>query len=54
MAVIDNGVGFTERETKSKSLGLTIVKSYVKDKLKGEIFINSSNRGTKVNIEFKM
>ncbi|NFV11444.1 hypothetical protein FDG09_00485 [Clostridium sporogenes] len=54
MAVIDNGVGFIEGETKSKSLGLTIVKSYVKDKLKGEMSINSNDRGTKVNIEFKM
>lgn len=53
MAVIDNGVGFKE-DTSSKSLGLTIVKSYVKDKLRGEISIDSSDRGTKVKIDFKM
>lgn len=50
--VIDDGVGFDVDNINVKSLGLSIVKSLVKDKLKGEINILSSHEGTKITFDF--
>ncbi|WP_315118604.1 sensor histidine kinase [uncultured Clostridium sp.] len=54
IAVIDNGKGFNVEEENIDSLGLSIVKSYVKDKLIGNINIYSDENGTKVIIEFPL
>ena len=51
--VNDDGIGFDIATCANKSLGLTIVQSYVKDKLKGNIQMNSSVNGTEVTITFK-
>ncbi|UHA72519.1 sensor histidine kinase [Paenibacillus sp. 481] len=51
--VTDDGVGFPTVESSRKSLGLSIVRSYVKDKLKGKLTIGSNGRGTAVSFTFK-
>ncbi|WP_106766216.1 sensor histidine kinase [Paenibacillus faecalis] len=53
VGVIDDGAGFTVEEKPSKSLGLSIVRSYVKDKLKGKLSIVSGSDGTAVTFTFK-
>ncbi|SHJ56286.1 Two-component sensor histidine kinase, contains HisKA and HATPase domains [Hathewaya proteolytica DSM 3090] len=52
ISIIDDGIGFDMNKVNSKSLGLSIVKSLVKDKLKGEIKIDSSQEGTKITFDF--
>ncbi|PEX93248.1 sensor histidine kinase [Bacillus cereus] len=49
----DDGTGFDIATCVNKSLGLTIVQSYVKDKLKGSIQMNSNVNGTNITITFK-
>ncbi|UNK20759.1 sensor histidine kinase [Paenibacillus sp. N3/727] len=53
MKVADNGNGFSTSDGSYKSLGLSIVHSYVKDKLKGKLVITSSGDGTTVAFAFK-
>jgi two-component sensor histidine kinase len=53
ISVIDNGKGYDVQHSDSNSLGLMIVKSYVKDKLKGKINIESNQQGTKTCFYFK-
>ncbi len=50
--VVDNGCGFEIREKESNSLGLSIVKSLVKDKLHGKMKISSNANGTSVAFNF--
>lgn len=50
--VADNGVGFDVNQTHAGSLGLTIIRSYVKDKLLGRLKIESSSRGTDISFSF--
>jgi len=50
--VIDNGTGFDVSQVKETSLGLSIVKSIVKDKLHGSLDIESGMMGTVATIEF--
>ncbi len=50
--VVDNGCGFEIEKKESNSLGLSIVKSLVSDKLHGKINISSSDKGTSVAINF--
>lgn len=52
ISIIDDGIGFDVDNINKKSLGLSIVKSLVKDKLKGEIKIISSASGTKITFDF--
>lgn len=54
LIVKDDGNGFKDALQKDSGLGLNIVKSYVKDKLKGNISISSNSRGTKTVINFKI
>jgi len=54
ISIIDNGVGFNIKDIREGSLGLKIVKSIVKDKLSGDIHMNSSQEGTKIIFDFKM
>ncbi|MCJ8013555.1 sensor histidine kinase [Paenibacillus sp. KQZ6P-2] len=53
VVVADDGAGFIVEEASSKSLGLSIVRSYVKDKLKGKLAIVSGDVGTTVTFTFK-
>jgi two-component sensor histidine kinase len=53
ISVTDNGQGFTTDLVNSKSLGLDIVKSIVKDKLDGDINIESTKNGTRAVFCFK-
>ncbi|OBR94193.1 PAS domain-containing protein [Clostridium autoethanogenum] len=50
---MDNGRGFDVNLVQSERLGLHIVKSMVKDKLSGDISIESNENGTKVLFYFK-
>ena len=53
VAVIDNGVGFDPAQVKADSLGLRIVESTVKDKLKGKLHITTSPNGSKISFDIK-
>lgn len=53
ISISDNGNGFDTRFLKNESLGLNIVKSIVKDKLNGDINIESNESGTKSVFYFK-
>jgi two-component system, sensor histidine kinase PdtaS len=53
ISVIDSGDGFDVNSIQNESLGLSIVKGIVKDKLNGDIYIESNNNGTKVVFDFK-
>jgi two-component sensor histidine kinase len=51
--VMDDGIGFPVEMRSRESLGLSIVRSYVKDKLKGKLAITSNPNGTTVTFAFK-
>lgn len=51
--VSDDGIGFNIDDISMDSLGLTIIKAVVKDKLYGHIDINSTQKGTNVCFDFK-
>ncbi|WP_206459843.1 sensor histidine kinase [Anaerovorax sp. IOR16] len=51
--VSDDGKGFDFELVKGSSLGLNIVISIIKEKLKGNLRIDSGNLGTKINFDFK-
>jgi PAS domain S-box-containing protein len=53
ISVIDSGEGFDVNLIRNESLGLDIVKSIVKDKLNGDIDIESNDNGTKAVLGFK-
>ncbi|PJI09362.1 MULTISPECIES: histidine kinase N-terminal domain-containing protein [Clostridium] len=53
ISISDNGNGFDTRFLRNESLGLNIVKSIVKDKLNGDINIESNESGTKSVFYFK-
>jgi two-component sensor histidine kinase len=53
IAVSDNGVGYDPEKGETKNMGLKIVKTIVKDSLKGKVHISSSAAGTRVIVEFK-
>ncbi|MGD8189832.1 histidine kinase N-terminal domain-containing protein [Brevibacillus ginsengisoli] len=53
IAVIDNGKGYKAEDNQQTSLGLSIVSSYVKEKLKGNILYESDGDGTKVVFDFE-
>ncbi len=52
ISVADDGVGFDTSIDKSSSLGMSIVKNYVSDKLKGDIDIFSNDEGTRIKFRF--
>ncbi|MEG0133485.1 MAG: sensor histidine kinase [Clostridium sp.] len=54
ISVADNGVGFDTSINKMSSIGISIVKNYVSDKLNGDINITSSKAGTEVKFKFIM
>lgn len=53
ISIIDNGGGFDPDSVKNESLGLSIVKSIIKDKLEGNLNIESGPGGTNVTFDFK-
>lgn len=52
ISISDNGKGFETKLMNNESLGLKIVRSIVKDKLSGDINIESNNNGTKSVFNF--
>ncbi|MGX8794503.1 sensor histidine kinase [Fusibacter sp. JL298sf-3] len=52
--VKDDGVGFDITNTRAGSLGMSIVKSIVEDKLKGCFSLESGQKGTKAMFDFRM
>ncbi|QLE61567.1 Ethanolamine sensory transduction histidine kinase [Furfurilactobacillus rossiae] len=52
LQVKDNGIGFDPHRTRSGSLGLMIIRSYVSDKLSGKLNIETSSVGTDVTFSF--
>jgi len=52
--VKDNGIGYNPGQIKTNSLGLSIVKSYVYEKLVGKLIIETGNEGTKTSFAFKL
>jgi two-component sensor histidine kinase len=52
--VKDDGIGFDIKNTRVGSLGMSIVKSIVEDKLKGCFSLESTNKGTKAMFGFRM
>ncbi|MDP2842749.1 MAG: sensor histidine kinase, partial [Acetobacterium sp.] len=52
--VKDNGVGYKPGQIKTNSLGLSIVKSYVYEKLVGKLIIETGSEGTKTSFAFKL
>jgi two-component sensor histidine kinase len=52
ISIADNGRGCSMDQVSKGSLGLTIIRSYVADKLKGKLKINSDSSGTTVAFSF--
>lgn len=52
--VEDDGVGYDVSQTPTSSLGLMIVSSYIKDKLRGEMRVKSDHKGTRTTFRFKI
>lgn len=53
ISILDNGQGFDVEKIGKESLGLNIVRGIVKDKLNGNIKIESSELGTKIVFDFQ-
>lgn len=53
ITIKDDGIGFDPSKIKQESLGITIVKSMVKDKLEGSLHIVPTPQGTVVTFDFK-
>lgn len=53
ISIIDNGKGYDTKLLKKDSLGINIVRTLVKDKLSGDINIESNENGTKSVFYFK-
>lgn len=53
ITVTDNGNGYDVNQRKETNLGLMIVNSYIKDKLKGKVLIESTKQGTKTCFYFE-
>ncbi|NCC76078.1 MAG: histidine kinase, partial [Clostridia bacterium] len=51
--VIDNGCGFDVANIRQNRLGLNIVQTLVKDKLRGNLAFDSGPGGTTVTLDFK-
>ncbi|EOI01888.1 hypothetical protein UAY_01296 [Enterococcus moraviensis ATCC BAA-383] len=53
ISIEDNGIGYQQNKKGQNNLGLQIVTSYVKEKLRGKLEITSSEQGTKTFFYFK-
>ena len=47
LTVEDNGVGYDASDQSSENFGMSIVRSFVRDKLRGDIRISSDSSGTR-------
>ncbi len=54
ISVIDDGIGFAYSNEVKKSFGISIVESYVKDKLKGKLLVPKVNRGSTISFQFQL
>ncbi|MDR1916826.1 MAG: sensor histidine kinase [Synergistaceae bacterium] len=54
VCVEDDGHGFDTEAVDFKRLGLRLVSTMVRDKLKGDFFISSSEKGTRASFSFKV
>ncbi|MDY2960303.1 MAG: histidine kinase N-terminal domain-containing protein [Hornefia sp.] len=52
LVFLDDGCGFNIKKTTSGSMGWTIIRSLVKEKLNGHLTVRSNNSGTRVKIVF--
>ncbi len=53
ITVADDGTGFDPALCGRDSLGLSLVRAVVEDKLKGKLYIDSDGNGTRASFEFK-
>ncbi|WP_025641372.1 ATP-binding protein [Schnuerera ultunensis] len=53
ISVLDNGEGFDPSKLPDNSLGLSIVDKIIKEKLGGNLYIDSSHKGTTISFDFK-
>ena len=53
LLIEDDGIGYSHEKNKQNNLGLQIVTSYVKEKLRGKLNITSNHLGTKTCFYFK-
>lgn len=53
ISVIDDGIGFDVKSVSQSSLGLMIINSLILEKLKGNLEIQSTSKGTTVNFDFE-
>ena len=53
LQIVDDGCGFDVTNTKKNRLGLSIVQTLVKDKLKGSLVLESGPNGTSATFDFK-
>ena len=53
VAVVDNGGGFAADWTETNSLGMSIVRSLVKEKLRGKLAMETDNSGSRLSIDFE-
>jgi len=53
ISILDDGQGFDVKKVGKDNLGLVIVRSIVKDKLNGNIKIESNTEGTRIVFDFK-
>lgn len=53
VTVADDGTGFDPESARRGSIGLSIVRSTIHDKLKGRLHIASGSGGTKISFDFK-
>ncbi|WP_225534512.1 MULTISPECIES: sensor histidine kinase [unclassified Enterococcus] len=53
ISIEDNGVGYPKDDIKQNNLGLQIVTSYVREKLRGKLDVQSDSKGTKTAFYFK-
>ncbi len=49
--ISDNGVGFNSLEVEKNSLGISIMKGIVEEKIKSQLKINSTEKGTRLEFE---
>lgn len=52
ISITDNGVGFDVEKESGSSIGMSIVKNYIADKLRGVLEINSGEGGTRIKFYF--
>ena len=52
ITVCDNGSGYNNVYEDESGIGMNIVNTIVRDKLKGKVYITSNNNGTNITFDF--